>query len=103
MRQKDLKSLRFVISKHESSLGRAQDQQEQTTISDDDSSDHGAGDATEAEMAVAPAVDDAPSGGAMTQSSDPPPVEGQTGLMEVDDEDEGHPQLAPSPPGRTIY
>ena len=98
LRQKDLESLRFAISEHESSLGRAQDQQEQTTISDDDSSDHGAGDATEAEMAVAPAVDDAPSGSATTKSSNLPPVEGQTGSMEVDDEDEGPTPASPVSP-----
>ena len=98
LRQKDLESLRFAISEHESSLRRARDQQEPTTISDDDSSDHGTGNTAEAEMAVAPAVNDAPSGGTMTQSSDPPPVIGQTGSMEVDDEDEGPPPASPVSP-----
>ena len=98
LRRKDLESLRFAISEHKSSLRRARDQQEQTTVSDDDLSEHGAGDAAEAEMAVAPAVDDAPSGGTMTQSTDPPPVEGQTGSMEVDDEDEGPPPASPVSP-----
>ena len=49
-------------------------------------------------MAVAPAVDDAPSGGTMTQSSDPPPVKEQTSSMEVDDEDEGPPPASPISP-----
>ena len=37
-------------------------------------------------MATAPGVNDAPSEIAMTQASDPPPAEGQTHAMEVDDE-----------------
>ena len=37
-------------------------------------------------MATAPGVDDAPSESTMTQASDPPPTEGQTHAMEVDDE-----------------
>ena len=98
LRQKDLKSLKFAISEHESSLSRAWDEQEQTTISDDDLSDHGAGDTTEAEMAAAPAVDDTPSGSITNQSSDPPPVEGQIGSMEVEDEDEGPPPASPISP-----
>ena len=69
LKRKDLKSLRVVISQHKSSLRRVWDQLEQTTISDDDSSDHGAGDTAEAEMAITPGVNDAPSGGTMTQSS----------------------------------
>ena len=95
MRWKDLKSLRVVISQHKSSLGRVRDQLEETTTSDDDSSDHGAGDTAEAEMAITPGVNDAPSGDAMTQSSDPPPVEEQTHSMEVDDKDEGPPPASP--------
>ena len=95
LRQKDLKSLNIAISLHESNLGMVRDQLEETAISDDDSSDHGAGDPPEAKMATAPVVDDAPSGGTMTQSSDPPPVKEQTGSMEVDDEDEGPPPASP--------
>ena len=57
LRQKDLESLSFAISQHESSLGW--DQLEETTTSDD-SSDHGAGDAEEAEMAITPVANDAP-------------------------------------------
>ena len=41
LRWKDPESLRVAISQHESSLGRGQP--EETTTSDDDSSDHGAG------------------------------------------------------------
>ena len=37
-------------------------------------------------MATAPGVDDAPSESTTTQASDPPPMEGQTHAMEVDDE-----------------
>ena len=49
---------------------------------DDGLFSHGA----QAGMATAPGVDDAPSESAMTQASDPPPTEGQTHAMEVDDE-----------------
>ena len=85
----------FAISEHESSLGRAQDEQGQITFSDDDSSDCGEGNTTETEMAIAQAASDTPSGSAMTQSSDPPPAEGQTSSMEVDDEDESPPPNSP--------
>ena len=37
-------------------------------------------------MATVPGVDDAPSESTTTQASDPPPTEGQTHVMEVDDE-----------------
>ena len=40
----------------------------------------------QARMATAPGVNNAPSESAMTQASDPPPTEGQTDAMEVDDE-----------------
>ena len=65
----------------------------------DDSSDHGAGDAAEAEMAITPVADDTPSGSATTQSSDPPPAEEQTHAMEVDDKDGGPPPASPVSPG----
>ena len=97
MRQKDLKSLRVAISQHESSLGWGQ--LEDITTSEDDSSDHGAGDAPEAEMAITPVADDTPSGSTMTQSSDPPPAEGQTNAMEVDDGNGGPPPASPVSPG----
>ena len=97
MRWKDLESLRVAISHHESNLG--QGQPGNITTSNDDSSDHGAGDAAEAEMATTPVADDTPSGSAMTQSSDPPPAKGQTHAMEVDDEDGGPPPASPVSPG----
>ena len=82
MRWKDLESLRAAISHHESNLGWGQP--EDITTIDDDSSDHGAGEAAEAaeaEMAIVPVANDTPSGSAMTQSSDPPPAEGQAHAM----------------------
>ena len=91
MRQKDLESLRAAISHHESNFGQGQ-------LEDDDLSDHGAGEAAEAEMAIAPEADDTPSGSAMTQSSDPPPAEGPAHAMEVDDEDGGPPPASPVSP-----
>ena len=91
LRRKDLESLRAAISHHESNLGQ------------DQSEDHGVREAPEAEMATAPKADDAPPGSATTQSSDPPPAEGQARAMEVDDEDSGPPQLAPSPLRMMIY
>ena len=50
-------------------------------------------------MATTPAANDTPSGSTMTQSSDPPPAEGQTHAMEVDDEDGGPPPASPISPG----
>ena len=97
MRWKDLESLRAAISHHESNLGWGQ--LKDITTGDDDSSDHGAGDATEAEMAIAPVANDTPSGSATTQSSDPPPAKGQAHAMEVDDEDGGPPPARPVSPG----
>ena len=96
LRQKDLESLRAAISHHESNLG--QDQLKDIAPGDDSLSNHGAGEAPEAEMATAPEADDAPSGSAMTQSSDPPPAEGQAHAMEVDDEDSGPPPVSPISP-----
>ena len=97
MRQKDLESFRVTISQHESSLEWGQP--EDITTGDDDSSDHGAGDAAKAEMAITPVADDTPSGSATTQSSDPPPAKGQTHAMEVDDENGSPPPDSPIPHG----
>ena len=80
LRCKELESLRECISYYESHLG--QDPLEDNTPDDDGLFGHGA----QARMAIAPGVDDAPSESAMTQASDPPPTEGQTHAMEVDDE-----------------
>ena len=96
MRQKDLETLRVAISHHESNL--EQDQSEDITPSDDGLSGHGAREAPEAEMATAPEADDAPSGSAVTQSSDPPPAEGQARSLEVDDENSGPPPASPISP-----
>ena len=49
-------------------------------------------------MAIAPEADDTPSGSATTQSSDPPPAEGQAHAMEVDDEDGDPPPASPVSP-----
>ena len=93
LRWKDLESLRATISHYESNLGWVQP--EDITTSDDDLSDHGAG---EAEMAIAPVANDTPSGSTTTQSSDPPPAKGQAHAMEVDDKDGGPPPASPISP-----
>ena len=95
LRRKDLESLCVAISQHKSGLGKAQDQLEEPTTSDDDSPDHGAGDTEEAEMAITPVADDAPPVSATTHPSDSPPVEEQTHSMEVDD---GQPPASPISP-----
>ena len=92
MRRKDLESLRVHISHHESHLG--QDPSEDNTPGDDGLFGHGA----EAEMATAPGADDTPSESATTQASDPPPTEGQTHAMEVDDEGIRSPPASPISP-----
>ena len=80
LRHKDLESLRERISYYESCLG--QDLLGDDTPDDDGLFGHGA----QARMATAPGVDNAPSESTTTQDSDPPPTEGQTHAMEVDDE-----------------
>ena len=80
LRCKELESLREHISYYESYL--RQDPSEDNIPDDDGLFGHGA----QARMATAPGVDDTPSESAMTQASDPPPTEGQTHAMEVDDE-----------------
>ena len=56
------------------------------------------GQGAQAEMAPAPGVDDTPSESATTPASDPPPAEGQTHAMEVDDEGtRSHPASPISP------
>ena len=49
-------------------------------------------------MATALGADDAPSESAMTQASDPPLTEGQTHVMEVDEEGIGSPPASPVSP-----
>ena len=65
---------------------------------DDDSSDHGAGEAVESEMAIAQETDDTPSVSAPEQGPDPPPAESQSHAMEVDDEHGDPPQASPISP-----
>ena len=96
LRWKDLESLSVAISQHESSLGW--DQPEETTTSDDSLSDHGAGDAEEAKMAITPVADDAPPVSATTHPPNPLPVEEQTHPMEVDDGNDGQPAASPISP-----
>ena len=79
LRCKDLESLRKRISYYESCL--RQDPSGDDPPDDDGLFGHGA----QARMATAPGVNDAPSESATTQASDPPPTEGQTHAMEVDD------------------
>ena len=92
MRRKDLESLRERISYHESHLG--EDPLEDNTPSDDGLFGHGA----EAKMATTPRADDAPSESIVTQAFDPPPTEGQTHAMEVDDEGIRSPPASPVSP-----
>ena len=84
LRRKDIESLKVAISQHQSNLGRGQSGD--MAPHDDDSSDHGAGEATESEMAIAPETDDTPSVSTPEQSLDPPPTGSQSHAMEVDDE-----------------
>ena len=91
--RKDLEGLSLAICQHKSHLGR--DEAEETTTSEDSSSDHGAGDTEEAEMAIMPVADDAPPVSATTHPSNPPPVEEATPLMEVDEGNDGPPPFSP--------
>ena len=65
---------------------------------DDDLSDHGAGEAAESEMAIAPETGDTPSVSVPEQSSDPPPAESQSHAMEVDDKQGDPPPASPISP-----
>ena len=62
---------------------------------DDDSSDHGAGEAVESEMAIAQETDNTPSVSAPEQGPDPPPAKSQSHAMEVDDEHGDPPPASP--------
>ena len=92
MRRKDLESLRERISYHESHL--REDPSEDNTPGDDGLFGHGA----EAEMSTALGADDTPSESTTTQASNPPPTEGQTHAMEVDDERIRSPPASPVSP-----
>ena len=94
LRRKDMENLRVAISHYQSNLRWGQP--EDISTHDDDSSDHGAGEAAETEMAIAPETDDTPSVSATAQSSDPPPAIGH--VMEVDDEDGDPPPASPVSP-----
>ena len=84
LRRKDIENLKVAISHHQSNLGWGQSGD--TATHDDDSSDHGAGEAVESEMDIAQETEGTPSVSATTQSPDPPPAESQSHAMEVDDE-----------------
>ena len=96
LRRKDIESLKVAISHHQSNLGWSESGD--TAPHDDDSSDHGAGKATESEMAIAPETDDTPSVSASEQSPNPPPGESQSHAMEVDDEHGDPPPASPVSP-----
>ena len=91
LRRKDIESLKVAISHHQSNLewGKSGD----ADLNDDNSFDHGAGEAVESEMAIAPETGDTPSVSAPEQSSDSPPAESQSNTMEVDDK-QGDPSPA---------
>ena len=50
-------------------------------------------------MAITPVADDAPPVSATTQPSNPPPVEEEAPLMEVDEGNDGPPPASPFSPG----
>ena len=79
LRRKDIESLKVAISNHQSNLG--QGESGDAAPDDDNSSDHGAGEAAESEMAIAPETGDTPSVSALEQSSDPPPAKSQSHAM----------------------
>ena len=96
LRRKDIENLKAAISHHQSNLGWGQSGNMATH--DDDSSDHGAGEAMESEMAIAQEMDDTPSVSAPVQSPDPPPAKSQSHAMEVDDEHGNPPPASPVSP-----
>ena len=78
-RRKDLETLKERISHYEAQLG--QEPSEGSTPGNDGRIHHGA----QAEVALAPVADDAPSGNAEIPAPDPSPAEDQAQAMEVDD------------------
>ena len=96
LRRKDIENLKVAISHHQSNLGRGQPGD--TATHDDDSCDHGVGEAAESEMAIAPETDDSPSVSVTMQSPDPPPTKSQAHVMEVDDEHGDPPPASPVSP-----
>ena len=93
LRRKDIESLKVAIPHHQSNLGWGESGD--VAPNDDDSSDHGAGEAVESEMAIA---GDTPSVSAPEQSSDSPPAESQSHAMEVDDKQADPPPASPISP-----
>ena len=96
LRRKDIESLKVTISHHQSNLG--QGESGDVAPDDDDSSDHGAGEVAESEMAIAPETGDTPSVSAPEQSSNSLPAESQSHAMEVDDEQGNPPPASPVSP-----
>ena len=96
LRRKDIENLKVAISHHQSNLGRGESGD--AAPDDDDSSDHGAGEAAESEVAIAPETGDTPSASAPEQSFDSPPAESQSHAMEVDDEQGDPPPANPVSP-----
>ena len=95
LRRKDIESLKVAISHHQSNLG--QGESGDAAPDDDNSTDHGAGETVESEMAIAPETGDTPSVSAPEQSSDPP-AKSQSHTMEVDDEQGNPPPASPVSP-----
>ena len=96
LRKKDIENLKVAISHHQSNLGWGESGD--AAPNDDDSSDHGAGEAVESEMAIAPETGDTPSVSAPEQSSNSPPAESQSHAMEVDDKQGDPPPASPISP-----
>ena len=96
LRRKDIESLRVAISHHQSNLGWGESGD--VAPDDDDSSDHGAGEAAESKMAIAPETGDTPSVSALEQSSNSPPAKSQSHVMEVDEEQGDPPPASPVSP-----
>ena len=96
LRRKDIESLKVAISHHQSNLGWGKSGDAAPNV--DNSSDHGAGEAAESEMAIAPETGNTPSVSAPEQSSDPPPAKSQSHAMEVDDEQVDLPPASPVSP-----
>ena len=96
LRRKDIESLKVAISHHQSNLGRGESGD--MAPHDDDSSDHGAGEAAESEMAIALEADDTSSASAPEQSPDSPPAKSQSHAMEVDDKQGDPPPASPFSP-----
>ena len=90
-RRKSLETVRERICYYETQL--RQEPSEGDTPDDNGQFSHSA----QAEMAPAPGVDDAPSESTTTPASDPPPAEGQTQDMEVDDDGIRSCQASPIP------